>query len=61
MIDWFEGTLAAGWNIPEEERRQFFTDMANRYLMYRPQDQDEDGFVYLLCDRIDLVASPINE
>ena len=27
LIDWFEGTLTANWNIPEEGRRQFLSTL----------------------------------
>ena len=57
MIDWFEGTLSANWDIPTVGRREFFSDLAERYLMYRPQDKDLDGFVYFPLKRIDLVAT----
>jgi trans-aconitate 2-methyltransferase len=59
MIDWFEGTLSANWHIPIESRREFFEDLANRYLAYRPQDAENDGFVYFRLKRIDLVAKPV--
>lgn len=58
LIDWFEGTLTANWNIPEEGRRQFFQDVADRYLKYRPQDIGEDGWVYFTLSRFDIVAVP---
>lgn len=57
FIDWLEGTLAANWNIPKEGRREFFTDVTNRFLELKPSEQDEDGFTYYYLDRIDLVAS----
>lgn len=57
MTDWFEGTLTGNWNIPREGRREFFSDLTDRYLMYRPQDKDEDGFVYFTLKRVDLIAS----
>lgn len=58
MADWFEGTLAANWDIPVEGRRGFFIDLVDRYLAYRPQDKEDDGFVYFSLYRIDLIASP---
>lgn len=61
MIDWFEGTLSANWDIPTVGRREFFSDLADRYLVYRPQDKDNDGFVYFSLKRIDLTATPIFE
>ncbi len=57
MIDWFEGTLAANWNIPKEDRREFCCSLANRYLTIRPDEVDPDGFVYFSLKRIDLVAT----
>ncbi len=57
LIDWLEGTLAANWNIPYEHRREFFTDLANRYLSYRRDDIGEDGFVYFSIAKITLIAS----
>lgn len=59
MTDWFEGTLTANWNIPREGRRKFFSDLTDRYLQYRPQDKDDDGFVYFTLKRVDLIASPL--
>lgn len=56
LIDWFEGTLSANWNIPKEDRRQFFTDVANRYLEYVPDDVGSDGVVYFSISRVDFVA-----
>jgi|GEM_PF-1695275 len=61
MVDWFEGTLSANWDIPSEGRRDFFSDLADRYLIYRPQDIGEDGFVYFSLKKIDLVATPVIE
>lgn len=58
MIDWLEGTCTANWNIPTEERRAFFTGVTDRLLTYRPQDKDEDGFVYFFLKYVDVVASP---
>lgn len=58
MTDWFEGTLTANWDIPLEGRRDFFSNLTDLYLMYRPQDKDEDGFVYFTIKRVDLLASP---
>ena len=58
MIDWFEGTLTANWNIPQKERRAFFTALADRYLKLRSQDIGDDGFVYFSLKKIDLVAIP---
>jgi trans-aconitate 2-methyltransferase len=57
LVDWFEGTLSGNWNIPVEGRRQFFSDLADRYLQYRPEDK-EDNFVYYSIKRVDLIASP---
>jgi hypothetical protein len=58
MIDWFEGTLAANWDIPSAGRRKFFSDLAERYLTYRPEERDDDGFVYFSLKRIDFMAIP---
>ena len=57
FIDWLEGTVTANWNIPEEGRRAFFTDVTNRFLELKPEEQDADGFTYYYLDRIDIVAS----
>lgn len=59
LVDYFEGTLAANWSIPQEGRRQFFIDLTDRYLTYRPQDRGTNGFVYFSIDRLDIVASYI--
>ncbi len=56
LIDWFEGTLSANWNIAKEGRREFFTELAVRYLANCLQDCDEDGFVYFLCRRAEILA-----
>lgn len=56
MIDWFEGTLTANWNIPKNDRRQFFTDVTNRYLEYMPEDAGADGVVYYTITRVDFVV-----
>lgn len=56
LIDWLEGSLSASWNIPEEERRDFFADVCDRYLTLRPSDLDSDGFAYFTAKRVDVVA-----
>lgn len=58
MVDWFEGTLTANWNIPKEKRRDLFTAIADRYLDYRPDDRGEEGFVYFSISRVDVLATP---
>lgn len=58
MTDWFEGTLTANWDIPEKGRREFFSDLTDRYLTLRPNDKGEEGFVYFSLKRIEVVASP---
>lgn len=60
LIDWLEGTLTANWNIPKQDRRQFFTDTANRYLEYMPEDIGNDGVVYFTITRVDFVAEAVN-
>jgi len=57
LIDWFEGTLSANWSIPEDERRDFFADVCDRYLTLRPSDLDADGFAYYSVKRIDIIAT----
>lgn len=58
LVDWFEGTCTANWNIPSEEQRDFFSGLTDRLLTYRPQDQDEDGFVYFYLKYVDIIATP---
>lgn len=58
LVDWFEGTCTANWNIPPEEQRDFFSGLTDRLLTYRPQDQDEDDFVYFYLKYVDIVATP---
>ncbi len=55
LVDWFG---VSKWDIPQAGRREFFIDLANRYLHYRPQDAGEDGFVYFSSRRVEIVASP---
>lgn len=59
LIDWLEGTLTANWDIPKQGRREFFSDVVDRYLAYQPQEQDEEGFVYYNLARVDVIARPI--
>ncbi|MBS0634607.1 MAG: class I SAM-dependent methyltransferase [Verrucomicrobia bacterium] len=56
MIDWLEGTCAANWNIPKDDRRQFFTDVTNHYLEYMPGDVGSDGVVYFSINLVNFVA-----
>ncbi len=56
MTDWLEGTCAANWNIPKEDRHQFFTGVTSRYLEYTPEDVGSDGVVYFSINRVDFVV-----
>ncbi len=58
FIDWMEGTLSANWNIPVDQRREFFESFSERYFNRCPHERDDDGFVYFSIKRIDLVAHP---
>ncbi|MCH9610875.1 MAG: hypothetical protein S4CHLAM81_09660 [Chlamydiales bacterium] len=58
MVDWFEGTLSANWNIPPDQRRDFFEAVTDRYLAENPPERDDDGFTYFFCRRLDVVATP---
>lgn len=61
LVDWFEGTLSANWNLPPFGRRDFFVAVLNRYLQMKPSEEDEDGFVYFILNRVNFIASPQNE
>jgi hypothetical protein len=57
LVDWFEGTCAANWNIPPSKRKQFFINMVERYLELTSQPQDSHSPVSCFLERVDLLAT----
>ncbi len=57
LIDWFEGTCTANWDIPPKIRKQFFIDMVDRYLELTSQPNDNESPVSCFLERVDLVAT----
>lgn len=61
LVDWFEGTSAANWNIPNDIRHAFFTAVTDQYFEECPWEIDEDGFCYFYLNRLDFVARPTKD
>lgn len=57
LTDWFIGTLTANWDITDDIRDEFFSDLSNYFLEACPDALEPSGAIRFELDRIDLLAS----
>ncbi len=56
LVAWCEGTFGSLWDIPNEERHDFFEEVINLYIEYCPSRVDEEGYIFFPLSQLSVVA-----
>ncbi|MFK7826564.1 MAG: class I SAM-dependent methyltransferase [Oligoflexales bacterium] len=57
LTNWFIGTLTANWDIKDDIRNEFFSDLTDFFLESSPEVIDSTGAIRFELNRIDFLAS----